>query len=447
MSSRWQISRRTMLRSAGASLALPMLDVMAPASGAEFQSVTRAAFLYFPNGIVEGTWHPNRVGRNGELLELNEWMSPLEPFKRDIVIPQNMWTPRGNGHGAGTATWLTGHGYDGRRIDAGGESVDQIAARAIGQDSPLPSLELSLRGEGYFSKDLPRNNISWSSGSTPCSREVEPRRVFDRIFGRAGGSLISRSILDQVLGDARRLRKRVSRSDQRKVDEYLDSIRSIERRLDFAEIQSTRASLDKALTDSLVRPAAGVPVSHEEYVRLMLDMIVLAFWSNATRVCTMMLDHGQSNRYFNFVDGVKGTWHALSHYQDISGKTEDDDGRTSWRSHKSKRDMFSEVVRWHHAQLAYLLKRLAEVTDGSGSLLDHSMIVYGSSISDGHEHGSEDLPMLIAGRGAGAISTGRALAFRRPTSMSKVYLSVLQGLGMKTERFADADQPLEELRE
>lgn len=445
MPSSWQINRRTMLRGLGVSIALPLLDVM-ESRAAPTRPPARAAFLYIPNGVAEGSWAPTKVGQRGELLKLSPWMSPLEPFKRDLVIPQNMWTPHGNGHGAGTATWLTGHGYDGRKIDVGGASVDQLAAQQIGQDHPLPSLELSMRGEGYFSNSLPRNNISWSRHDMPCSREVEPRRVFDRIFGRSGGKLVNRSILDLVLEDARRVRSRVSDADKRKVDEYLESIRSIERRLDFAKTQSERAAKDKELTDSMLRPKPGIPTSHQEYVRLMLDMVVLAFWSDATRVCTFMLDHGQSNRYFNFIEGVQGTWHALSHYKDISGETEDDDGKTSWKSVVSKRDMYNAVSRWHHEQVAYLLGRLKQVRDGEGTLLDNSMILYGSSLSDGHEHGAKDLPILLAGSGGGSISTGRSLKFRRATSMSKLYLSMLQGLGVKTDRFADAGEPLQELR-
>lgn len=447
MKKSWRISRRMMLRGMGASLALPLLDVMEQGLSAKEAGVapTRAAFLYFPNGIAEGIWEPKRVGRNGELLELNEWMSPLQPFRNEIVIPQNMWTPRGNGHGAGTATWLTGHGYDGRRINVGGISVDQIAANEIGQANPLPSIELSTKGEGYFSKSLARNNISWRDEATPCSREVEPRRVFDRIVGRAGGSLINRSLLDQVLADARSLRRKVSHADRQKIDEYLESIRSLERRLEFADVQSTKAEQDKALTETLVRPEPGIPIDHGEYLRLMMDMIVLAFWTNATRVTSFMLDHGQSNRYFNFLNGVKGTWHALSHYRDISGRTEDDDGKTAWSSRKSKHLMFSHVVRWHHEQVAYLLKRMSEIREGDGTLLDHSMIVYGSSLSDGHEHGSKNIPTLIAGRGSGIIRPGRSISHRRLTSMSRLYLSVLQGLGVNTDGFVDADEPLSDL--
>lgn len=447
MSNSWQISRRTMLHGLGASLALPLLDVMESCSAAADtpEATSRALYLYFPNGIVGGTWHPKRTGPRGELLELNESMQALEPFREHLVVPTNMHTPRGNGHGPGTATWLTGHGYDRRRIDVGGASVDQIAARTIGRNAPLPSLELSLEGEGYFSNDVPRNNVSWSDANTPCSREVEPRRVFDRIVGRSGGALFDRSVIDLVREDASRLRANVGADDRRKLDEYLESIRSIERRLDFGEKRVAEIGRDGGLTDTMARPKPGIPAEHGEYVRLMLDLVVLAFSTGATRVCTFMLDHGQSNRYFDFVDGVQGTWHALSHYKDISGETEDDDGKTSWRSHDSKRGMFDRVVQWHHAQLAHLLGRMKSIREGSGTLLDNTICVYGSNLSDGHEHGSKDLPVLIAGGGAGAVRPGRHLDFRRDTSLSRLHLSVLNALGIDAERFAETDRPLEEL--
>ena len=167
---------------------------------------------------------------------------------------------------------------------------------------------------------------------------------------------------------------------------------------------------DKALNDTLAPPSPGVPANFEDYTRLLLDLIVLAFQSDATRVCTFMMDHGQSNRYFNFIDGVRGTWHALSHYKNASGMTEDDDGTTSWESVEQKRAMYAEVVRWQHRQFAYFLGRLGAIQEPDGwTLLDNSMIVYGSAIGDGNEHDATHLPILLAGRGGGTIRTGRMI--------------------------------------
>ena len=178
----------------------------------------------------------------------------------------------------------------------------------------------------------------------------------------------------------------------------------------------------------------------------MMDMITLAFWADATRVSTFMLDHGQSNRYFNFIDGVQGTWHALSHWKDASGNTEDDDGITSWSSPDEKRYQYNAVTRWHHEQVAYFLGRLKSIREADGStLLDNSMIVYGSSLADGHEHGAKNLPVVVAGKARGAFKTGRQVKFRRDTSMSNLHLLMLQQMDDSVDRFGESDTPMTEL--
>ena len=448
MHSEGLISRRVLLRGIGASLTLPLLDMSLTTTAAAAPTDVeqrRLAYLYFPNGVAEGAWEPRRVGPQGQLLQLNPWMQPLEPFRDDLIIPHNLWTPRGNGHGAGTATWLTGGGYNGTRIDAGGMSVDQLVAGHLRNQTLLPSLELSLEGEGFFSNSLPRNAISWSRGDRPQPRDTRPRAVFDRMFRSQAGETSDRSVLDLVLEDARRLKREVGAADQRQIDEYLEAVRSVEKRVAFAESRSQRAGRQPALQASLRRPPAEIPDDHREYVRLMLDMIVLAFWADATRVATLMLDHGQSNRYFNFIDGVQGTWHALSHWRDASGETEDDDGRTSWSSVKQKREMYNRVVHWHHEQVAYFLGRLRSIKHNGTSLLDNCMVVYGSSLSDGHEHSEDNLPVILAGGGGGTIRSGRQIAYRRETSLSRLHLSLLQRMGVERDRFADASRPLAEL--
>ena len=440
-------NRRAFLRGVGACLFLPTLEsVGAPAptaKGGVSGSATRLAYLYFPNGSAEGAWVPRETGPDGTLKQLNEWMSPLEDYREDLIVTRNLWTPRGNGHAAGTAKWLTGGSYDGRSNDVGGASVDQLVGRHLAEQSPLPSLELSTAGEGSFSGSLPRNFLSWTGRDTPAVRETIPRAIFDKLFRRSSEGLVNRSVLDLVLAQSKDLKRRASGADQRKIDEYLEAVRSIEKRLAFAEDQSLRLGEDKALTDTLSRPKPGIPASHEDYVRQLLDLMALAFWSGATRVSTFMLDHGQSNRYFNFLPGVEGTWHALSHWKNASGRTEDDDGLTKWDSVRSKKDQYNEVTRWHHAQLAWFLGRLRELKDGDGvSVLDRSMVVYGSSISDGHEHGERDLPILLAGGGDGEIRSGRYLNFRRSTSMSRLHLALMQRMGLPAKEFAEADEAL-----
>lgn len=438
-------SRRAFLRGVGACLALPALESFgAPSSkkgGAG--AANRLAYLYFPNGSAEGSWAPRKVSGDGRLLELNEWMSPLEAHREELVITRNLWTPRGNGHGAGTATWLTGGSYNRRENDVGSSSVDQIVARHLVGESPLPSLELSTEGEGSFSGSLPRNCLSWTARDVPAVRETVPRAIFDKLFRRAEEGFVNKSVLDLVQAQSKDLKRRASAADQRKINEYLEAVRSIEKRLEFAEAQSMRMAADKALTDTLRRPKPGIPANHEEYVRQLLDLMALAFWSGATRVSTLMLDHGQSNRYFNFLPGVKGTWHALSHWKNASGRTEDDDGITKWDDVRSKKDQYNEVTRWHHAQLAFFLSRLKELEDADGvSVLARSMIVYGSSIADGHEHAEENLPILLAGGGGGTIVTGRYLDLLRRTSLSRVHLGLMKRMGVPEDRFAEAEQEI-----
>ena len=447
------LSRRTVLRGLGATVAVPLLDVMpvcasglAPAGQAVPAGVNRLAYLYFPNGIPRGIWYPEETAADGRLVRLNEWMSPLEPFKDDILIPSNIWTPRGNGHVNGPPTWLTGERYNSRAVNAGGISADQVAARHLSDETLLPSLELSLQGEGFFSNSLPRNAISWSAADRPMTREIEPRAVFDRMFRPPSGGATHRSVMDAVLADANALRDYVSTADHYRLDEYFESIRALERRIEFAERRSSEIRNDGALSDTLTTPAPGIPADHESYVRLMLDLMVAAFQADATRVCTFMLDHGQSNRYFNFIPGVSGTWHALSHYKNASGKTEDDDGVTSWESVEQKRAMYAEVVRWNHRQVAYLLGRMKGIQEPyGGTLLDNSMIVYGASLGDGNEHDASDLPTLLAGRGAGTINTGRFLEYAEPTDFSRLHLSLLQRMGVPIDSFGTADGPLREL--
>ncbi|MEL7267622.1 MAG: DUF1552 domain-containing protein, partial [Planctomycetota bacterium] len=218
---RKRISRRTMLRGAtGAAIALPMLDIMtataSTVSATPAAAPIRACYLYIPNGVSDNAWGAAKTGPDGKILQLNEWMSPLRDLQSQLIIPRRMWTPRGNGHGAGTATWLTGGGYDNQRIHAGGLSADQIVAQLTGDETLLPSLELSLRGEGYFSNSLVRNTISWSKNG-PVPRDVEPRVVFDRMFRSGGRQSGERSVLDSVLEDARSMQRSGSIADQRKI--------------------------------------------------------------------------------------------------------------------------------------------------------------------------------------------------------------------------------------
>ncbi len=445
MAKSWQLSRRTMLRAVGAAVTLPWLEAMQPLSALAVtpkRPKLRVGYLYFPNGVAKGSWEPDKIERDGKLRRLNKWMKDLEPYKKDILIGHNFWTPRGNGHGAGTATWLTGGSYSGSRVSAGGASVDQIIARHVGKDTMLPSLEMSMRGEGYFSNSLPRNSISWVNTKLPATRDTNPRTIYDRMFRKASDGVTDKGVIDLVNYQAKSLKRRVGQADQRKIDEYMEALRAVERRMEFAEKQAGKSALGQARGVEFQRPPVGVPDEHETYMRTMMDLMVLGFWSGATRVGSLMLDHGQSNRYFDFIDGVRGTWHALSHYRDISGKTEDDDGVNSWKTVSQKRDMYNAVTAWHHRQFAYMLGKMKSIDEGNGTLLDNTMLLYGSSLGDGHAHGEENLPIIFAGGGGGSVRSGRYLKYRRNYSLSKYHLATMQRMGVPVEEFAEVDSPM-----
>lgn len=430
------IGRREFLRGAATSIALPLLPSLAWSRGTSSAPSVRAVWLYFPNGVAEGSWHPRRVARDGRLIQLNEALRPLERHRDDLLMLQRVYMPEGNGHGAGTATWLTPGEWDEQGLDAGGASVDQLAARAVGDDSIVPALTLSSPGEGFFSTSLSRNSMSWSASGRPVFRETDPRAVFQRLFGASPET--DASLLDALRAQANDLRKGLGREDQHKLDEYLEAIRGVERRIAFASEAATARKLDHARELGLGHPPAAIPEDHGAYLDLLYDLIALALWSGATKLASLMIDHGQSNRYCTFVPGVKGTWHALSHWRDFDGRTEDDDGVTSWSSRGAKREMYDRVVTWHHARFARFLDRLAALPEGEGRLLDQTIVVYGSNIADGHEHAEEDLPILVAGGGGGAIRTGRQLKSRRRTNFSKVHLATLEALGVERDRFGRA---------
>lgn len=427
------MNRRSFLKSASACLALPSLPSLGQTEP------VRGVWLYIPNGVAEGSWHPK--SSRGVLRSLNAAMAPLERHRSDLLMFEELYMRRGNGHGAGTATWLTDGGWDEEELDAGGASVDQIAAATIGRNDVAPSLSLSTRGEGFFASDLPRNTLSWSGSGRPVFRETDPRAVFARLFG--AGPEADASLLDDLREQARALRATLGSEDQAKLDEYLDAIRGVERRIAFAGDEATQRKLEQARELGLTAPPAAIPQDHGAYVDLMFDVLALALWSGATRSASFMLDHGQSNRYCTFVPGVKGTWHALSHWRDFDGRTEDDDGVTSWDSKESKREMYDAVVTWHHERVARFLDRLAELPAGEGRLLDQSLVVYGSSIADGHEHEEEDLPVLVAGKAGGAIRTGRVLESRRRVPLSRLHLASLRAMGVNADRFGDEDDAME----
>jgi hypothetical protein len=444
------LPRRRFLRGLGISLALPALESLLPTARA-LAAATKApklattlagnplrmAFLYVPNGVNVARWRP--IGE-GQDYQLGETMKPLEGLKQHFQVfsgfeHQNGWGRQdGAGdHARANATILTGArpkktaGSDIRL----GISVDQFAARHIGSATRFPSLELSCDGvrksgacdSGYSCAY--QFNISWRSETTPMAPESNPRLVFERLFGSGKGeerqrSLAMRqaqqkSILDFVHADAEALARQLGRNDQHKLDEYLTGVREIEQRI----AQSERFG---PLPDPGVdAPAEEIPGQYEAHIRLMLDMLVLAFRTDSTRISTFLLAHDGSNRSFREI-GVSDGHHSISHHQNDPDKL----------------DRIGRIDHFYIRQLAYFLERMRDTREADGtSLLDNSMLVYGSGLSDGNRHNHSDLPVILAGKAGGAYHPGRHVKLG-DTAMTNLYVRMLQTMGVKTDRFGDS---------
>ncbi|MFI4873952.1 MAG: DUF1552 domain-containing protein [Blastopirellula sp. JB062] len=446
------ISRRTMLQGTGAALALPWLEAMTRRSrGAETLDAPpkRVAFLFVPNGVRGDQWNP--VKNEDGSFELTPMLQPLKDVRQEVTIFENLWhknTVGRNGHWPKVPAWLSGGFVErtsGRDINTGGVSVDQLLASKIGDRTPLPSLELGVDAArtgvdnvgGGFTR-IYGSHIAWRDPHTPVPKEIVPRLAFDRLFRTAAaGPVVSgftphqkavadslarddASVLDLVLEDAKSLRGKVGRNDRAKLDEYLESVRSVEKRIETA-LTPQKRWINEGRFD-LPRPGPGIPESHEEHVRLMLDIMVLAFWTDTTRISTFMLGNAQTGRRFSFIDGVKGSFHGLSHH----------------RHQENERGQYEKIVLWHLQQYAYLIDKMRGLDEGNGSLLDNSLVMYGSSIKDGNSHQEEDLPILMAGKGGGAFKTDRCVTSETNTPLCNMYVSLLRHMGVEVDSFGDS---------
>ncbi|MAG93755.1 MAG: hypothetical protein CMJ48_08410 [Planctomycetaceae bacterium] len=455
------ISRRTALKGAGAALALPWLEAMLPTSARAADRLARppvrSAFLFMPNGVWPNHWNPTGRGE-GESYELTPMLRPIADVKQEILLLENLWhekTVPGNGHWAKVPAWLSGGSVvrtSGRDMDSGGTSVDQVMARALGNQTPLPSFELGVDaartgvdniGGGYTR--IYGSHIAWRDPHTPVPKEIIPQLAFDRLFrGGASAPVLSgfnpnqpavakslqrddASVLDLVLSDAKSLQRKVGSNDRVKLDEYLESVRSVERRLESA-MQPHKRWINEGRFD-LARPAPGIPRDHKQHLRLMLDILVLAFWTDSTRIATFMLGNAQTGRNFSFIEGVKGNFHQLSHHREDS----------------KIRDQYEAIGTWHVEQFAYLVDRMRKLDEGGTSLLDNSMLLFGSSLKDGNRHDVHDLPLLLAGGGRGTIRSNRRLTAKKDTPFCNLYLAMLQRMGVKADSFGDSTAPLEGL--
>ncbi len=437
------IPRRTILRGMGTVLALPLLDAMVPALAAGPSTAARAkrlSFVYAPNGMIMNQWTPTI---EGAAYELTPTLEPLAAFKDRMLVltglNHNSALPLpGEGesapHERAGATFLTGvHPKMEGNVSI---SVDQIAAREMGRDTQLASLEMGLHISsvvGQCEKDWScayLNTLSWSNATTPLPSEGQPRAVFERLFGDGNSTDPSvrlarlrkdRSLLDSVTEAATRLMGRLGPSDQTRLSQYLDAVRDIERRIQIAEGQTTGG------LPTMDRPQ-GIPTIFDEYADLMFDLQVLAFQTDMTRVGTFMMGREQSNRAFPEI-GVPDAHHGLSH-------------------HRNNPEMIAKVIQiniYHSRLFANFLEKMRATPDGDGSLLDSSLIVYASALSDGNQHSVANLPVLLFGDGAGHFKPGRHLRFGKDEPMSNLYLTLLDHFGIDIESFGDSTGKLEPL--
>ena len=439
--SKMALPRRTFLRGMGVTLGLPLLDAMVPAASVlantAAKPVRRLGFVYIPNGAVMSQWQPED---DGALKTLSQTLSPLERFKDQVIVPiglsQKQAEALGDGNGehsrAGTV-WLSGvHPKETEGADVrNGTTADQIAAQHIGGDTPLTSLELAMEqtyligncDNGYSC--VYTNSISWRSPTTPTPHDTNPRIVFQRMFGDGGSPeqrlaqmQQNRSILDWVTEDIAHLQTQLGPSDRNSVNEYLDSVREVERRLHVAERQHGESVID--LPD---RPV-GAPESYDEHAKLMFDLLALAFKADITRVFVFTLGKEQTNRAYPEL-GVNAAHHAVSHHQHDPIKFEQG----------------SKINQYHIGLTAHFLDKLKSTPEGDGTLLDHSLVLHGGGISDANEHSHIDLPLVLIG-GAGGVKGGKVLRHPKDTPMNNLLLSMLERVGVNTDPFGDATSAL-----
>ncbi|UUO05933.1 DUF1552 domain-containing protein [Blastopirellula sp. J2-11] len=439
-----RITRRTVLRGAGAALALPWLEAMGPAAAAGAPAgdiPLRFAALFFPNGVRQEVWTPTETGAG---YSLPRQLEPLASVKDDVSVVSGLWNEAsantGDGHYVKDAAWLTGTTITkttGVNLNSGGRSADQIAAELLGKYTPLPSMELGTEpvssgvdGTVGYTR-VYGAHIAWRTPTQPLAKEINPRLAFDRMTliasGRAEGRS-NRPLLDRVNEDASSLRNKLGSNDRHRLEQYLESVRSLEKRLEMIESTSQNAWQSKVDFSSRTAPA-GNPKDHVERTRLMLDMIALAFEADITRVCTFMFGNSVSSINFSFLDGVEGAHHELSHHQ---GKEE-------------KLAQYERIAKWHVAQYVYLLEKLRSIPEGEGNVLDNSAILFGSALRDGNSHSPHDLPLLVGGKAGGRWKQGQHIASTRDNPMANLLLTMLQAVGSPAKHFSDSSGPIEQL--
>jgi len=437
------LSRRTVLRGMGAAVALPLLDAMIPAMSAAAGPVRRLGVVYHPNGVIYDQWLPTGVGTD---FKLSPTLAALQPFRDQLIVVTGLASDEaealgdgGGDHSRASGTYLTGvHVRKSDSVVKSGISMDQIAAKAFERYTQLSSLQLTVDDNSMVgSCDVGyscaySSTLSWLTPTLPLMAENNPRVVFERLFGsidstdprvRAARLQQDQSILDSVTGRVRQLQQKLGTADTRKVDDYLTSLRDVERQIQKAEEQSTKEMPD------VVRPA-GIPDSFEEHVGLLYDLQLLAFQSDLTRVITFMYGREQTGRSYPQI-GIPEPHHPLTHHQ----------------NNPVKMAKCATIQRYHIGLFAGFLEKLRKTPDGDGSLLDHLTLIYGAGISNSDRHTHGPLPTLLLGGGSGTLKGGRHIVYPEHTPLTNLQLTLLDKLGVRTEKLGDSTGEFKQLSE
>jgi hypothetical protein len=430
------ISRRTLLRGMGTAIALPALDAMFPALAASPTPPRRLAVVYVPNGIIMKDW---KLATTGPDFEFTRILKPLERFRQDVTVLSGLANHaaekgRGGGHAKATGSFLSAAPpkYTAGPDVHAGVTFDQLIAKHWGTEARVPSLQLGCEDSRMVgncdtgSSCAYTNTLSWRNADTPLAVEVNPRSVFERLFGtvdpsvpadvRARRALYRKSILDQTRSDAQRLIAEIGPEDRRRMDEYLTGIREVETRIAAAE--------KDPITPPSEKPS-GIPFEYKEYVKLMFELQVIGFRSDLTRVSTMMLGREGSVRTYPEI-GVADPHHPLTHH----------------RGHPDFIDRVTKINTFHVDLFSGFLDRLKATPEADGTLLDHSAVLYGSALSDGNAHSNVDLPLVVAGH-AGGIKGGRHIASEGGTPVSNLFVELMKAVGVETEHFGDSSGRVE----
>jgi hypothetical protein len=440
--SKKHLSRRTFLQAAGATMALPMLESMVPALTAQAKTAaaasSRLGFIYLPHGAIMDRWTPAKEGTGFEFTPI---LQPLEKFRDQLNVVSGFGHAAADSsavHSLSPTTWLSGVRPKATQgMDAfAGITADQFAAQAIGQDTMLPSLEIGTEDHsgliGSCDRDygcIYMNTLSWRTPTTPLPMEINPRKVFERLFGRGGSteeriaqSKEDRSILDLFTKQAADLQKKLGAQDRTAIDNYMESVREVERRVQ-------RMTMEGAASDVAIPSApSGIPYSYEDHVSLMYDLMLLAYQANVTKVVTYMLAREISNRTYQMV-GVSDGHHAISHHSNQAAKM----------------DKNVKIQTYHTTLFSRFLDKMAATRDGDGSLLDHTILLFGSNMSNSNAHNHYPLPNLVIGGGAGTLKGGRHIRYADRTPMNNMLLAILNKAGVKMDKMGDSTGVMGEL--